>query len=61
MKASHIRTIWKVTSSEPLTKQAMREKKVLYTRNTYILKLLLSVVNAGIVALTSCVKEACCL
>jgi hypothetical protein len=33
--ATNTRAIRKVTSSEPLTKQAMR-KKLLYTKNTYI-------------------------
>jgi hypothetical protein len=53
---------------ELLTKQAMR-KKLLYTKNMYILKLLLSIVTAGIEALVmpankilyACVKEICCL
>jgi hypothetical protein len=44
------RAVWKVTSSELLTKQEMR-KNVLYTKNTYILKLLLNIVTATIEAL----------
>jgi hypothetical protein len=42
---------WKVTSSELLTKQAMRKKLLLYTKNTYIPKLLLNIVTTGIEAL----------
>jgi hypothetical protein len=42
-----MRAIRKVTSGELLTKQAMREKYY-YTKNTYILKLLLNVVATGI-------------
>jgi hypothetical protein len=57
--------IWKVTSSELLTKQAVRKK--LYTKYAYILKLLLNVVTAGIEELVisgnkflyACVKEVC--
>jgi hypothetical protein len=44
------RAIRKVTSSELLTKQAVR-KNVLYRKNTYILKLLLNLFTAGIEAL----------
>jgi hypothetical protein len=43
--------IYKVTSGELLTKQAMRKQILLYTKNMYILKLLLNVVTAGIGAL----------
>jgi hypothetical protein len=43
------RAIQKVTSGSLLTKQAMR-KKLLSTKNTYILKLFLNVVTAGIEA-----------
>jgi hypothetical protein len=47
----------------------MRKKNLLYTKNMYILKLLLNIVIAGIGALVvsgnkflhACVKEACCL
>jgi hypothetical protein len=42
-----MRDIRKVTSGELLTKQATR-KKLLYIKITYILKLLLNVVTAGI-------------
>jgi hypothetical protein len=57
---------WKITSSELLTKQAMR-KKLLYTKYTYILEVLLNVVTAGIEALVilgnkfmyAYVKEVC--
>jgi hypothetical protein len=63
-----MRAIWKVTSGELLTKQAMR-KKILYTKNMYILKLLLNVITTGIEApvmsgykfLYACVKKVCCL
>jgi hypothetical protein len=59
-----MRAIRKVTSGDQLTKQAMRNKN-----NTYILKLLLNVVTAGIETLIItgnkflyvCVKEICCL
>jgi hypothetical protein len=52
-----------------LTKQATRKKKLLYTKNMYILKLLLNVVTAGIEAfvvlgnnfLYASVKEVSCL
>jgi hypothetical protein len=58
--------IQKVTSGKLLTKQAIR-KKVLYTKNMYILKLLLNIVTATIEALVvsgnkslyACVKEVC--
>jgi hypothetical protein len=43
------RAIQKVTSGELLMKQAMR-KKILCTKNTYILEVLLNVVTAGIEA-----------
>jgi hypothetical protein len=36
------RAIRKVTSGEPLTEHAMRKKYLFYTKNTYILKLLLN-------------------
>jgi hypothetical protein len=63
---SDTRAIQKVTSSELLTKQTTR-KKMLYTKNTYILNLLLSVVTARIEALVilgnqflyACAKEVC--
>jgi hypothetical protein len=42
----------KVNFGELLTKQALR-KNVLYTKSTYILKLLLKAVTAGIEALVS--------
>jgi hypothetical protein len=61
----YTRVIGKVTSGALLTKQAMR-KKTLHTKNTYILKLLLNIVIAGIETLVSgnkflydCVKEVC--
>jgi hypothetical protein len=41
----------KVTSGELLTKQATRTFFLLYTKNMYILKLLLDIVTAGIEAL----------
>jgi hypothetical protein len=44
-----MRTIHKVTSGELLTKQTTRKKQ----KNTYMLKLLLDVVTAGIEALVS--------
>jgi hypothetical protein len=57
--------IRKVTSGELFIKQAIR-KKILYTKNMYILMLLLNTVIAGIEALVSgnkflyaCVKEVC--
>jgi hypothetical protein len=60
------RSVRKVTSGKLLTKQAMR-KKLLYTKSTYILKLLLIVVTArneapvvlGNKFLYACVKEMC--
>jgi hypothetical protein len=60
------RAIRKVDSGELLTKQAMR-KKVLHTKITYILKLLLSLVTARIEAvvvsgnkfLYAYIKEVC--
>jgi hypothetical protein len=59
------RAIWKLNSSELLSKQAMRKKIVLYTKNMYVLKQLLNIVTAGIEApvilgnkfLYACVKE----
>jgi hypothetical protein len=44
-----MRDIWKVTSSELLTKQAMRKKY--YIKNTYIIKLFLNGITARIEAL----------
>jgi hypothetical protein len=63
---SFTRPIRKITSSELLSKQAMREK-ILHTKNTYILKPLLNVVTVGIEALVvsgnavlyACVKQVC--
>jgi hypothetical protein len=60
-----MRAIQKITSGEQLKKQAMR--KILHKKNTYILKLLLNIVTAGIEALAvsgnkflyACVKEVC--
>jgi hypothetical protein len=65
--ASYTRTIQNVTSGELLTKHAMRKEIILYKKNTYILKLLLNVVTAGIEALVisgnkflyANVKEVC--
>jgi hypothetical protein len=62
-----MRAIRKVTSGELLKKQAMQKNIYIYTKNTYILKLLLNVVAAGIEALVVsrntllyvCVKEVC--
>jgi hypothetical protein len=62
----NMRAIHKVTSSELLTKQAMR-KMFIICKNMYILKLLLRFVTVGIDALVisgnkfwyTCVKEAC--
>jgi hypothetical protein len=50
-----------------LTKQEMRKINLLYTKNMYILKLLLNIVSAGIEALVilvtkflyACVEEVC--
>jgi hypothetical protein len=61
-----MRAIWKVTSGE-LLKKAMRKNILLYTKNKYILKLLLIIVTASIEApvisgnkfLYACVKEVC--
>jgi hypothetical protein len=47
------RAIRKVTPGELLTKQGMRKKKLLYTKNTYVLMLLLNVITGGIEALVS--------
>jgi hypothetical protein len=63
------RAIWKVTSSELLTKQPMGKRKLFYIKNMSILKLLLNVATARIEApvisrnkfLYACVKEVCCL
>jgi hypothetical protein len=60
-----MRAIRKATSSEPLTKQAMRKRN--HYIQKYILKLLLNVVTTGIEALVisgsnflyACVKEVC--
>jgi hypothetical protein len=49
---SYAGAVRKVTSSERLTKEGMR-KKLLYTKNTYILKLLLNIATVGIEALVS--------
>jgi hypothetical protein len=66
----NMRDIQKVTSSELITKQAIREKKYWYIqKNVYVLKLLLNVVITGIEALVisrntilyASVKEVCCL
>jgi hypothetical protein len=62
-----MRAIRKVTSSELLTKQALKKKNLLDTKNVYILKLLLNIVTSGIEALVvsgnkflyTCVKEVC--
>jgi hypothetical protein len=61
----YTKAIRKVTSSELLTKQTM--EKILYTKNMYIIKLLLNTVTARIAALGTlenkllyaCIKEAC--
>jgi hypothetical protein len=58
--------MWKVNSAELLTEQAMR-KKMLYTKNMYILMLLLNIVTIrneahviqGNKFLYACVKAAC--
>jgi hypothetical protein len=63
------RAIRKVTSGDLLTKQAMRSKCYYVQKNTYIFKLLLYIVTAGIEALVisgntflyAFVKEACVL
>jgi hypothetical protein len=63
-----VRDILKVTSGELLPKQAARKRNLIYTKNTYILKLLLHVVSARTEALVilgskflcACVKEVCC-
>jgi hypothetical protein len=44
------RVIWKLTSGELLTKQAMREKEIIIYK-IYVLKLLLNIVTAGMEAL----------
>jgi hypothetical protein len=62
-----MRAIQKVNSGELLTKEAFKKKKLLHTRNTYILKLLLNIITARIEALVilgnkflyACVKEVC--
>jgi hypothetical protein len=51
--SKYTRTIRKVTTSELLTKQAMRQNIYYIRKNTYILTLLLDVVTAGIEALVS--------
>jgi hypothetical protein len=45
----HRRAIWKVASSELLTKHALKKKNIMYKR--YVHELLLNVVAAGIEAL----------
>jgi hypothetical protein len=45
LHSGYMRAIWKVTSSELLTKQAMRKKNVLCAKNSYILKPLLNIVT----------------
>jgi hypothetical protein len=45
------RAIQKVTSLELLTKEAIRKKKLLYTKTTCVLKLLLNIVTTGTEAL----------
>jgi hypothetical protein len=60
------RAIWKVTSSELITKQAMR-KEIINIKNTCILKVLFSVITIRIEALVvpeheflyTCVNEVC--
>jgi hypothetical protein len=52
-----MRAIWKVTSSELLTKQAMRKKNVIYKKE--VLKLFLSVVTAGVEALVLLGNSLC--
>jgi hypothetical protein len=47
----YVRVIRKVTCGDLLTKQAM--KKILYAKNTYILKLLLNIVTGGTETLVS--------
>jgi hypothetical protein len=64
-----MRAVRKVTFSELLTNQAMRKKIIykLYTKNMSVLKLLLTIVTAGIEALVvpgnkclyACVNEVC--
>jgi hypothetical protein len=49
-KADYTRAIWKVTSSEQLTKQAIR-KQILCTKKYIHTKLLLNIVTTGIEAL----------
>jgi hypothetical protein len=49
-KISCTRAIQKVTSHELITKEAIRKKK-LYTKTTYIFKLLLNIVTTGTEAL----------
>jgi hypothetical protein len=60
-----MRAVQKVTFGELLTKRAMR-KNVLYTKNMCMLKLLFTIVIAGIEALVpgnkcsyACVNEVC--
>jgi hypothetical protein len=50
LREGYTRAIRKVTAAELLKIQAMR-KKLLYTKNTFILELLLNVVTAGTEAL----------
>jgi hypothetical protein len=62
-----MRAIRKVNSGELLTKQTMREKKLIIYKNMYILKVLIYVITTGIEAvvasgnksLYACVKEVC--
>jgi hypothetical protein len=54
-----MRVIRNTTSGELLTKQAIREKKLLHTKNRYVLKLILNVVTAGIETLVSGNKFFC--
>jgi hypothetical protein len=63
----NMRAIQKVTSSELLIKQAMREKNYYIPKSMYILKLLLNIATTGNMALVilgnkflyACVKEVC--
>lgn len=56
----HMRAIWQVIFDELLTKRK-NKKKNLYTKNTYsyVLRLLLSIVTAGIEALASGNEFSC--
>jgi hypothetical protein len=62
----YTRAIWKVTSGELLKNKQWEKTFLLYTKNKYILKLLLNIVTAWIEALVlgnkflcACVKEVC--